>query len=59
MGDIQDDLNKEFGKHIASVCDEVILVGETQTKPIYDGLISKNILKRKYMLLMMLNWLFQ
>lgn len=47
MGDIQDDLNKEFGKHIASVCDEVILVGETQTKPIYDGLISKKYPKKK------------
>ena len=42
LGDEQYNLNKEFGKYISEVCDEVILVGETQTKPIYDGLIEKN-----------------
>lgn len=34
----QDELNKEFGKMIAKVCDEVILVGRNQTKPIQQGL---------------------
>ena len=38
LGDRQYDLNKEFGKQIAEVCDAVILVGEEQTKPIFDGL---------------------
>ena len=38
MGDEEYNLNKEFGKHIAKVCDEVILVGTNQTKPIQDGL---------------------
>ena len=28
----------EFGKQIAKVCDEVILIGKEQTKPILDGL---------------------
>ena len=38
LGDKQYELNNEFGKQIADVCDEVILVGVEQTKPIYDGL---------------------
>ncbi|HHW69378.1 MAG TPA: UDP-N-acetylmuramoyl-tripeptide--D-alanyl-D-alanine ligase, partial [Tenericutes bacterium] len=33
--------NFEFGRIIADVCDEVILIGKEQTKPIYDGLIDK------------------
>lgn len=33
--------NKEFGKYIAAVADEVILVGSEKTKPIFDGLIEK------------------
>ena len=41
LGDEQYNLNKEFGNYIAPVADEVILVGEEQTKPIYDGLIEK------------------
>ena len=41
LGKDQDDYNKEFGKHIAEVCDEVILVGLEQTKPIYEGLKEK------------------
>ncbi|NLC48594.1 MAG: UDP-N-acetylmuramoyl-tripeptide--D-alanyl-D-alanine ligase [Tenericutes bacterium] len=40
LGDKQYEYNKEFGKHISSVCDSVILVGKEQTKPIYDGLIE-------------------
>ena len=41
LGERQYDLNKEFGKQIAEVCDAVILVGEEQTKPILDGLNEK------------------
>ena len=36
LGDKQYEYNMEFGKQIAKVCDEVILVGEEQTKPILD-----------------------
>ena len=38
LGDKQYEYNKEFGCQIAKVCDEVILIGEEQTKPILDGL---------------------
>lgn len=38
LSDRQYELNLEFGKQIAEVCDEVILVGKEQTKPIQDGL---------------------
>lgn len=38
LGDKQYEYNMEFGRQIAKVCDEVILVGEEQTKPILDGL---------------------
>ncbi len=38
LGEKQYEYNKEFGKHIAKVCDEVILIGKKQTKPIMDGL---------------------
>ncbi|MBR4178187.1 MAG: UDP-N-acetylmuramoyl-tripeptide--D-alanyl-D-alanine ligase [Bacilli bacterium] len=41
LGDKQYEYNKEFGKYIAEVCDEVILIGEEQTKPILDGLKEK------------------
>ena len=41
MGKEQDEINKNFGRQIADVCDEVILIGEMQTKPIYEGLKEK------------------
>ena len=41
LGGEEAKLNFEFGTEIASVADYVILVGEKQTKPIYEGLISK------------------
>ena len=41
LGDKQYELNKKFGEYISEVADYVILVGEKQTKPIYDGLIEK------------------
>lgn len=42
LGAKQEEYNFEFGVKSADVCDFVILVGEKQTKPIYDGLTSKN-----------------
>ncbi|MDW7667556.1 MAG: UDP-N-acetylmuramoyl-tripeptide--D-alanyl-D-alanine ligase [Bacillota bacterium] len=42
LGKLQDDENFKFGEKIAQVCDTVILVGKSQTQPIYDGLESKN-----------------
>ena len=41
LGEKQYELNNKFGEYIASVADYVILVGETQTKPILDGLKNK------------------
>ena len=41
LGEKQDELNEKFGEYIADVADEVILVGEHQTKPIYKGLMNK------------------
>ena len=38
LGEKQYEYNMEFGKQIAKVCDEVILIGKEQTKPILDGL---------------------
>ncbi len=37
----QYELNCKFGEYIADTCDDVILVGKQQTKPIYDGLMLK------------------
>ena len=47
LGEQQYNLNFEFGKNIAEVCDEVILIGKEQTKPIYDGLIKQKYNKEK------------
>ena len=41
LGSEQYNLNFEFGREIAKVCDEVILIGKAQTKPIYDGLLKE------------------
>ena len=40
LGDKQFEYNMEFGKQIADVCDDVILIGKEQTKPIYEGLMA-------------------
>lgn len=40
LGEKQEEYNYEFGKNAASVCDYVALVGERQTKSIYDGLVD-------------------
>ena len=42
LGDKQYELNKEFGRQIAKVCDKVYLIGKNQTKPIQDGLNEEN-----------------
>ena len=42
LGSIQDEANKEFGRKMKGKADEVILVGEIQTKPIYEGLQEAN-----------------
>ena len=47
LGDKQYEYNMEFGRHIAHVCDEVILIGEEQTKPILDGLNKENYNSKK------------
>ena len=41
LGAEEEKYNKEFGEEISSVADYVILVGEKQTKPIYEGLMAK------------------
>lgn len=41
LGNEEYHYNKEFGKYIAEVADEVILVGAEQTKPILNGLNEK------------------
>ncbi len=41
------EVNKEFGRQIADNTDEVILIGEEKTKPIYEGLIEKKYPKDK------------
>ena len=38
LGEKQYEYNMEFGRQIAKNCDEVILIGEEQTKPILEGL---------------------
>lgn len=42
LGPEQYEQNMKFGEIIADVCDDVILVGEDQTKPIVDGLEARN-----------------
>ncbi len=51
LGEEQYNLNKLFGTYIADNVDYVILVGKEQTKPIYDGLISKNFDENKIYIL--------
>lgn len=47
VGQKEDEVNKEFGREIADNTDEVILIGEEKTKPIYQGLMEKNFPKDK------------
>ncbi len=41
LGSREKELNKEFGKQIASVADIVVLIGENRTIPIKEGLLEK------------------
>ncbi len=41
LGSKSYEINKELGKYMYNTCDEVILIGKEQTRPIYDGLIEK------------------
>ena len=47
VGAKEDEVNKEFGREIAHNTDEVILIGEEKTKPIYEGLMAENYPKDK------------
>ena len=47
LGKEQYKLNHKFGEYISEVCDYVILVGEKQTKPIYDGLMKRKFDNKK------------
>lgn len=47
LGSLQETANEKFGEYIADVCDEVILVGDKQTKPIQKGLANKKYDKKK------------
>ena len=47
VGEKEDEVNREFGHQIASSTDEVILIGEEKTKPIYEGLLDMNYPKDK------------
>ena len=38
LGARQDELNKQFGRDAAPICDYIILVGKEQTKSIYEGI---------------------
>lgn len=40
LGQMQNELNYEFGVKAAAVCDYIILIGEKQTKPIANGVCS-------------------
>ncbi|MEG0825900.1 MAG: UDP-N-acetylmuramoyl-tripeptide--D-alanyl-D-alanine ligase [Bacilli bacterium] len=42
LADKQYELNFKFGQYIADVADEVILIGQEQTKPIFEGLKLKD-----------------
>ncbi len=41
LGDKQDELNREFGRNAAKVCDYVVLVGKKQAVPIKAGLLDE------------------
>ncbi len=45
LGPKEKELNKEFGRQIASSADKVILIGEKRTKPIMEGLLEEKFKK--------------
>lgn len=40
LGEKQEEINKEFGRYMLDKVDYVLLIGEKQSKPIYDGLVE-------------------
>lgn len=51
LGDKQYELNKKFGEYISKSVDYAILIGQKQTKPIYDGLIENKFDEKKIFIL--------
>lgn len=47
VGAKEEEVNREFGREIAHNVDEVILIGEEKTKPIYTGLMDEGFDKDK------------
>lgn len=47
LGEKEDELNHIFGTQIAKVADQVILVGEKKTRPIFEGLVESGYDKDK------------
>ena len=47
LGEKEAFYNKDFGRQIADVADEVILIGRNQTKDIFDGLMEKEFPEEK------------
>lgn len=47
LGEEEDFYNREFGKQIAEVADEVILIGKKRTEAIYEGLMDAKYKKSK------------
>ena len=47
LGDKVEEYNKKLGKQAAGNCDYIILVGEKQAKPIYEGIIEEGYNKEK------------
>ncbi|MBR4694392.1 MAG: UDP-N-acetylmuramoyl-tripeptide--D-alanyl-D-alanine ligase [Bacilli bacterium] len=47
VGEKEYEVNREFGREIAHNSDEVILIGEEKTKPIYEGLMDEKYDKEK------------
>lgn len=51
LGDKEAELNKTFGTQIAKVADYVVLIGEKQTRPIYEGIIESGFDKENIFIL--------
>ena len=47
LGEKQEELNREFGRNAASVCDYVVLVGQKQAVPIKAGLLDEKYDEKK------------
>ena len=47
LGADEEKYNYELGEYMTKVCDYIYLVGQKHSKPIYDGIISKNFDKDK------------